>query len=368
MNPKNGEVGTYDPHSAGAVKPEHSDKTQEQIMQEKIEAAKKTPQFLAREEMAKRAEARRKSEDAEFRPDVIDDEGNITSAAPKPIEEQVPPEPAAEPIEQEASHDAALETAPTESEEPAKEEYKTLIVNGKEQLVPVSKILDTGIRALQKDFAADEKLAKASQLQRELEERLARFDRTPQGAEQVQGQQPQNAQPSDEDAALARAIQFGTEEEAKRAIAAVRNSGRGMNPADMRLFVERALEQKTAEQWVKSEYGHIFSKPKLTQLFMLEETNRRKAGDMTPTKELYKNIAQEIETEFQLQRAEAIATTPAAQPQAQDRLTRKMNAPKPVTGAAGRAPAPAPAKTPTLADYIQKRRQQNGQSPVVKGI
>jgi hypothetical protein len=57
-----------------------------------------------------------------------------------------------------------------ETETPA-EELITIKVDGKEQQVPISKVRDIGVRALQKELAADARLNEAAQRAKELEER-----------------------------------------------------------------------------------------------------------------------------------------------------------------------------------------------------
>ena len=356
MNPKTGEVATYDPHSRPKV-PVSDDRTQAQIAEDRKEASKKTPQFLAREEMAKRTQAARDAESSAFKPDVLAEDGSITPAAEST-------EPASEPIDATTPPEPALETAPV----PQEEETRELIVNGQRIKVPLSKVIEEGQKALQKESAADMKLAAASELERQWRERN---EQLPKGAAETPAEQPK---PSHRDAkTLAKAIQFGTEEEAETAVNELISSKGGISKedaiaiarAELRTEREQMIARKPfedANNWVRSEYKHIFSDPDMEQLFMAKEARARKEGNKDPYLDLYKNIAQEIETKFQLQKAEATATAPVAQ----DRITRKANAPRSIAGASTRGESTPAPKQPTVQDYVQRQRELRGQVPLTK--
>lgn len=351
MNPKDGEVTV---HEAEGITPDNvSAESQEK---------KVPPQFLAREAIAKKREADRQSEMNGFKTDTMEEDGSITPHQEAgqldeatPIEEQVPTEPAPEPIAPNQSTEPSLATAP----QPAVEEYRELNVLGKMVRVPLSKIIEEGQRAVQKESAADMKLAAASELERRLKSQLENYQPSDKAAE------VQQVAASEDDAALAKAIQFGTEDEAKTAIAKLRTAGRG-DDVSVRELVRTEIEKdrrlaefKEADSWVRNEHKAIFQNPELSQLFMVKETMRRQNGDATPTRTLYASIAQEIETQFQLKRAESVTT-----PVIQDRVTRKMTSPRPVEGASGKQAAPAPRKAPTVTDYVQRQRELRGQTPL----
>lgn len=351
MNPKDGEVTVHD---AEGITPDNvtAESKEKQV----------PPQFLAREAIAKKREADRQSEMNGFKTDTMEDDGTITPHQEAgqldeatPIEEQAPSEPAPEPITTNKPNEPSLETAP----QPAMEEYRELNVMGQKVRVPLSKIIEEGQRAVQKESAADMKLAAASELERRLKAQLESHQPPDQGVETRQ------VAPSEDDAVLAKAIQFGTEEEARAAIAKLRTAGRGDEGSVrelVRVEIEkdrRLAEFKAADSWVRTEHKEIFQNPELSQLFMVKETMRRQAGDTTPTQTLYASIAQEIETQFQLKRAESIAS-----PVIQDRVTRKMTSPRPVEGASGKQAAPAPRKAPTVTDFVQRQRELRGQAPL----
>lgn len=363
MDPKTGEVATHDP-KAGTHKPGGEPQKN---------APKVPPQFTAREQIAKRREADRQAEMKEFKVDVQDEDGNLTAA---PIEAEAPTEQPTEPLNTEQPKDKALETAPVEKPAPAldPEEQREIIVNGKRMTVPLSKIIEEGTKTLQKESAADMKLAAASELERQLQARLANYEQPPKGA--VQEQPKPAAQPSDEDAALAKAIQFGSEEEARTAIAKLRNADRGMTKDEAMLFVRQTLASELPKQnafeqatnWVRNEHKEIFADPDMEQMFMLKETQARQAGDKRPYQELYKELAEGMETKFQLRRAEAVVTadpaTTTAEPAASDRILRKANAPRIVSGASGKTPAAQAPKQMSVTDYVQRQRELRGLQPL----
>ena len=361
MDPKTGEVGNYDPHSRPALRNNNT-------APEKEEKAEKpeNPRNAAIEEIAKRREAERQLDMNSFRPLIMDDDGNVTE--PEAPKAEVEGETA--PLDT-ATTDAepALETAADEQAEPAEpEEERELVVNGKTIKVPLSKIIEAGQKTLQKETAADEKLANAAELERRYTE-LVRTAQPPNAGAQPTHEAPKaNAQPSDEDAEFARAIQFGSEDEAKSAIAKLRTSGRGVSQQELQSFVSQNIAPQIraqisfddANNWVRGEYAHIFTNPDMEQLFMLKETQAREKGNRDPHRTLYKSIAQELETNFHLKKAEATATAKTA---TQDRIVKKMAAPSVVRGASGKTASKdtAPRRPPTVAEYVEQQRAARGQ-------
>ena len=356
MNPKTGDVAEYDVHAKptiGMTAPEGKpDPT-------------KNPRFLAMESLAKRHEAERQQEmaDDNSRPfDILHDDGSISpgqaiNETPAPVE-SAPLEPPvdASPVE------TAKEAIAPQVQEP--EEERELIVDGKTIKVPLSKIIDAGVRTFQKETAADLRLASASRLEQQARERFQQ----PQGAEFAQSKQ--QAQPQEDDAALAHAIQFGTEDQAKDAIAKLRNAGRGTSSNEVQGFVQQNVMQmvpelmkfQDANTWARNEYKEIFADPMLEQQFMLSENARRQNGDARPHRELYKELGDTMLTKFNLR--EATPETIATPQEGADRLVRKANSPRPVQAAGGQKPPAAPVKNPTVTDYVEKQRQLRGLTPM----
>ncbi len=359
MNPKTGEVANPDEiNPQGEITP--SPKVPEAT----------NPRDMALAEIAKRAQARREKEEQALKFDVMHEDGSIedapvTPAAPEPTE---PPnteaaELAASSTPPPAKAESTPSPAPAASAQP--EEERELIVDGQRIRVPISKIIDSGIRTLQKETTADMRLNAATELLRSAQERAQ-----PAPAEQ-------QAQPSDEDALLARQIQFGTEDEAKAAIARLRNAQPAITPQQIDAYVQKQLAVRLPEHqafheanaWLASEHTAITSDPELKFMFDLAEDRARKAGDRRPYKELYADIAGKMVTKFNLKKPDK---QEPAQPfgqttQASDRLQRKATSPRPVTGASGRLEQPqAPKRAPTVADYVEQQRQARGLQPLNK--
>lgn len=332
----------------------------------------KTPRDIAIEEMAKRAQQRRLQSDSTFKVDTLNEDGSISAAPETAPAEPVAPEPATEPetgeVEQVAAAEAEQKTTKDSIEQSvplaaAPEEERELIVDGKRIRVPLSKILDAGTRTIQKETTADMRLAAATELLRSAQERQAAPAPAP---------TPAQATPSDEDALLARQIQFGTEDEAKAAIAKLRNATPTITPQQIAALVQQSLAQTLPEHaafneanaWLRAEHKQIVDDPDLKFLFDTKEEQARKAGDRRPYKELYAAIAGEITTKFNLAKpapVQNVETTPLAS----DRITRKANAPRPITGASGRVEQPRAAPRPqTVTEYVQRQRQLRGLQPL----
>lgn len=322
----------------------------------------KNPRDIALAEIARRANARREKEQQALKFDTIDDNGVITPAAPSV--EPAEPAPEASPNVQPDASEAQGASPPPPSTPPVAvlEEERELIVDGKRIRVPVSKIVDAGIRTFQKETAADMRLAAATELLRSAQERQAQPPAP-----------PPVVQPSDEDAVLARQIQFGTEEEAKAAIAKLRNAAPAISPQQIAAYVQQTLAQTLpdhtafheANRWLRQEFAPIAEDPDLKFLFDTKEDQARKAGDRRPYKELYADIAGQITTKFNLKKPEQAAPQPTTQ--ASDRITRKAQSPRAVTGASGRMEqAQAPARAMTVAEYVQHQRQVRGLQPLDK--
>jgi hypothetical protein len=98
-----------------------------------------------------------------------------------------------------------------------KEEMVTVIVDGEEREVPLSKILDAGKRTLQKESAADKRLEEATNLLKE-----AKAQKPPEKDTDT-GEESKKMTPKE----IAHAIQYGTEDEAAAAIEQLNTMGRG---------------------------------------------------------------------------------------------------------------------------------------------
>ena len=372
MDPKTGKVADYDPHGKPEIANE-PEKKEDHVLNQAFKA-----QFDAREEIAKRRQSERTLDEGSQAFDVLNEDGSITPAK-KPIaaavEEALSQEPEtkieAEELAQEGDVPRETTEEPVEAKveperAPEPEEERELIVDGNHIKVPLSKILDAGTRALQKESAADARLAAATQLLQQAQERAKQAPQSP--AEPQERREPSQ---EPDDAALARAIQFGTEAEAAAALKALRGQGRPTDPRATVDFIRNTLMVQlpqqvafqNANEWVRGEYKEIFSDPDLQQLFMQKESRLRQEGDQRPFKELYKGIADDLVTKFKLRDTETLQTRNDTSKEPADRLTRKIAAPKVITGAGGKQAAPAEQKPETLTQYIERTRRARGLQP-----
>ena len=272
-----------------------SEETQEELQREdapasteKVEVAI-NPRVIAEREIAKRAGERRDEEARE----------RIAGMEPAP-----------EPVATEATTDAVPATdAPATTEAPAPAEAEVdLIVNGKPIKVKASQVQEAGVRALQKDFAADQKLELATKLLEEAKRRAEGQPPVPTGAQPAA--HPASAVQEKSDGELAELLQFGTKEQAATAIAEIRRRDAGAVTQDgLKEFIAKELPAAVSSHLAfhsavteaQSSYKDIFADPYLTSLFHMEEHKARQAGDARPHAELYKAIGDGIRTHFKLQ-------------------------------------------------------------------
>lgn len=256
------------------------------------EAPKPTPELnprnRAEQEIAAAAAARRAAEAAE----------RIEGMEPAPAQE-----PAEEPAPEVEAEAAPAET-PSEEPAPAADDPEIeLIVDGKTVKVKTSQVIEEGRKTLQKQTAADQRLQMASQILEEAKRRA-------QGAPSTQDAQPQAPVASKEELTeeqLAELIQYGSKEDAARAIRTLRaRSG----PEDLEQTLARVLPQAVSSHLAfhsavteaQREYSDVFANPDLATLFHVEEHRARANGDARPHAELYKAIGDGIRTRFGLKK------------------------------------------------------------------
>ena len=281
--------------------------------------------------------------------DIMDDDGNITSAVPVETPSEIIEEPA---VENEETPPAVV--AETPSPFNPDQEYE-LVVNGRPMKVKGSQIIERGKMALQKETAADQKLELASRLLQEVQQRTA--------------QQPAQAvveQPSLSDEQLAEIIQYGTKEQAAQAIAELRKAGQSSESAQLAMakqlpqVVSDQLAFHEAAKFVQNEYGDLLVDPYLKQLFFMKENELRGTGDRRPYVELYKQIGDDLRAHFNKPK-----TTPAAQQTApktmEQKVAAKAAAPAAPKLASARMEGQGEKKAPTREEIIAKMQLARGQ-------
>lgn len=345
--------------------------------------ASKNPRDIAMAEIAKRV-ADQHTESAAETMDSIDEDGNVTAA--QPAESQPPVETTAEQPEQPASTSSSSEepevpaaAAPGEEAIDPTKDYE-VTVDGQKLTVKGKAIIDAGYRTFQKEAAADLRLKMAEELLRESEIRAEAARRGGSSGEPAPSQPP--AKPADKtDAELAKAIQFGTPEEAEGALKTLR--GRGLDQQQILGFVQQASRVATRDEFlfqegmkfVREEFKDLLANDYLKRLFYSEE-NRYRApkergglGDARPYKDVYEEIGNNLRKAFNIPKPGAVQAAPnnPSTSTAKGRQAVKASTPPIPRSAASRlseVDKTAKAKTPSeIIAGMAERRGQNRLTP-----
>lgn len=299
--------------------------------------------------------------------------GNPDELETAPIDAADPLKPADMPVEDwSAMSDEAKAQAITEAkqraeapETPAEEPAATVApevpsttkikikVDGQELEVDEEQIRAAGIRTLQKETAADKRLEDATRLFKEAQEMV---NRAAAGPKDTTG--PSTDGPVNEDALAkaAKAIQYGSEAEAKEALAGLIEAAGAKGKPLTQTDVLELLEYSDAKKWVEGEFKDVLADPKMRKLFVDTEKEKRAAGDGRPYRELYQEIGVELR-DWKKAMAPPASTTTATRADVQARKTAIVQVPT----TASRQPAPQTVKEPSPSDVIDKMRQARHQ-------
>lgn len=209
-----------------------------------------------------------------------------------------------------------------EEEEPQKYKIK---VNGKEEELTMEELIERA----QKSQAAEEKFQEAARLRAE--------------ADALRKQNIEQPSPKDvadkkreEDRALVRAIQVGTEDEAMAAIEKLRQ---GNTPSVTTDEVARTIDERLtfneAVNRFKTEFSDIVSDPVLLDLVLTRDKSLIEQGDRRGYWERYENIGNDVRKWVQ---EKTKPVTPSAVTQEQTKQQRKASAPAAPKGASQKAP------------------------------
>lgn len=265
---------------------------------------------------------------------------------PEKAPEKAPETEEAPPEGEDKEEEEKSEPEPPKAEEEAEkqEELVTLRVDGKEVQVPKSKIVDAGVRTLQKEAAADKRLEEATRLLKAAQE----FS---------QKQQPMQQPLSDQDVAhvIAQALRTGDEAQASAAIQALMQSGRSQPIPDVRQVVAQEFEATAALDMFKRDFADIVSDPTAMLLASSLEDQRiarvqAGAEPNRPLSEVYKEHGESIRKWRGI-----------GQKSMQEKAElKKALQPAPVA-ASVRAPAPKPDKPKTTEQIIEDMRKSRHQ-------
>lgn len=245
-------------------------------------------------------------------------------------------------VDEPKEEESEIEENKTEKPEVIEPSLVKIKVDGEEKEVPKDKVLDAGIRALQKESSADKRLEEATRLLREIQQKY---------------EQPQQQQaPSQEwdDATVVYALEHGTEEQKAYAVSLLRGRDKATPEAIVQQTTQHVLNTvdfKQASEWFASEYKDIVSDPYLLQLASLQEDRLRADGDKRPRKELYKTIGDEL-------RKWKGGPSVTSMEEKKERKSTIVNLPS----ASVKQSAPETQKVKSTADVIEDMRKRRGQN------
>lgn len=212
------------------------------------------------------------------------------------------------------------ETPSSSADEELEKKYR-IKVNGKEIELTEAEL----IARASKIEAADEYLRRAAEANRRVQEPAA----------PVADPNVLQRHRDDEDLALVRAIQVGTEQEALAALRKLREQA-GARPSLSRDDVSRTIDERlafnTAIDRFSTEYNDVWSDPILKKIAFDKDAQLLQQGDTRPYWERYQEIGSEVRSW-----KESLAPAKKAEVTMTDKEARKASAPK--------VPAPASAKS-----------------------
>ena len=207
-----------------------------------------------------------------------------------------------------------------QQEEPAEKTYR-IKVNGKEVELTEAEL----IARASKIEAADDYLRRAAEANRRVQ---------PPVAPEVDPNVFQR-QRDDEDIALVRAIQVGTEQEALAALRKLREQA-GARPSLSRDDVSRTIDERlafnTAIDRFSTEYSDIWTDPVLKKIAFDKDAQLLQQGDVRPYWERYQEIGNEVRTW-----KDSLAPAKKPEQAMSDKEAKKASAPKVPTSASAKS-------------------------------
>lgn len=246
------------------------------------------------------------------------------------------------------------------AETPAKVRVK---IDGEESDVDAKDVEEFGgVKAYQIAKAAEKRLREAASAKEEATKAVAvarQIIEAQQRAQQMQQHQAQQTQlhqsQAEEAKALARALQFGTEEEQQAAIIKLRTpQAPAIDESRLQSVLEAKLEQKMAAKAFVKEYADLLKDPDIHQFAAMKENQiLQQQGNPADWSEFYKNLGEGLQKLFGL---------PAQQTMEQRREQKAENANViNLPTASGKKPEVTEKRPPTVDEVIAGMRKARGQ-------
>lgn len=202
-------------------------------------------------------------------------------------------------------------------------------VDGQEQEVPQSKLIEEGRKALQMELAAEKRLAEAKELKRQYEELLAK------------------ANPPEQKEDLAEAIQNAAfDPDAAKRVAKALQEPKGVTREEIRQEIQA---QQMLDRFSK-EYEDIVKDPNALRLAATMEAEKRASGDNRPLYDIWSEVGNSIR-----EWKNSIAGT--SKQEAKEKL-------KDINVAGARIEQPRDSRPPTPSEIIERMRKARGQGPL----
>jgi hypothetical protein len=167
----------------------------------------------------------------------------------------------------------------------------------------------------------------------------------------------------EEDRAVVRAIQMGTEDEAIAAIRKLKSKGPSVTTDDIARTIDDRLTFKEAARQFQTDYKDIMDEPVLRKMALQKDQELLSAGDKRDYAERYKAIGNDLrEWRDNLIKANAPAVVPVTTPAVETKQLRKAAAASVPVMASKRAPTSAAEdeKEESVADIIANIAKARG--------
>lgn len=272
------------------------------------------------------------------------------------------PETAAETDEEKAAREAKEAEAAAAAVAKPKVKIK---VDGVEQEVDQDAVLAAGVRAMQKESAADKRLEEATKardeaekLRQSVEATIAKLPGQPAAAKKTDHEMLAEKDALRE---TVRAIQYGNPDEAADALLKYgeRMAQLGQANALTKAELQNMLDLREAQQYVRTEFPDVVADQNLKSLLVTQVNAKLAAGDSRP----YQEIAKEVGDGLRQWKGATTATpTPKTGDGKRAEVKERKAAVVTVPVASVRKPEAVQPKEPTQSEIIEQMRKARHQA------